>query len=91
MNSQLQAIIDSTIESLEQLETSEDIEYIQAKSEVVKLQKQLLSASVLQKERLSDMIKIELKAAELRLFKLSSNKRELELAFLKKYIREKYE
>lgn len=91
MNNELQLILDNAISQLNQLESNQVDDYNQAKEQVIKLQKQLLSASVLQKENLADKIKVELKAAELKLFELTNVNRELELAFLTKYIKENYE
>lgn len=91
MNNELKAVIERANEELSILETNQSTEYLAAKAKVITLQKQLLSASVLKKVRLEEQIKAELKQAELKLFELSNDNRQLELAYLEQYIKENYE
>ncbi len=91
MNNELKTVIEQASEELSMLETNQSTEYLAAKAKVIKLQKQLLSASVLKKVRLEEQIKAELKQAELKLFELSNDNRQLELAYLEQYIKENYE
>lgn len=91
MNKELEDILKEAEEKLVLIEKKQNLQYLETKEEVVKLQKQLLSASVLGKENLARDIKKNLKQAELKLFSLNEDKRELELAFLHKYIKERYD
>lgn len=61
------------------------------KTKVVKLQKQLLSASILEKPNLEADLQSKLRAAEKTYFELKSDSRLLEITYLQKYIREKYD
>lgn len=91
MNKELEDILKEAETKLSLIEKKQNLQYLETKEEVVKLQKQLLSASVLGKENLARDIKINLKQVELKLFSLNEDKRELELAFLHKYIKEHYD
>ncbi len=91
MNSQLTAIIKDTQQKLAVLEQPQNIEYEQLLVTTQKLQKQLLSVSLLDKPNLEAQIKEQLKIVELKMLASKNSNRDLELGFLKQYIRETYE
>ncbi len=91
MNKELLEIIRNTECKLQELDKPGQTEYDQVLEETKKLQKQLLNASLLEKPNLETKIKNQLKLKENRLAELSSNQTELELGYLKTYIRESYD
>lgn len=91
MNKELELIITDAEAKLKSINSQPKAAASEVEARVVALQKQLLSASVLQKPNLEQSIKIELKQAEIELFALKEDNRELELAFLLQYIKEHYD
>lgn len=91
MNKELQAIVELTEKRLSAIPEQENLELEQANAEMVKLQKELLSASLLSKPKLELQIKQKLKVAEAKYFSLADNSKPIQLAYLKKYIRERYD
>lgn len=84
-------IIAHTIEQLEHLDEHSNQQYIEAKHQVIKLQKQLLSASRIGKQNLEQQIKAELRVAEQKMFEANSELSDLERNYLVTYIKENYE
>lgn len=77
---------------LKQIESeAPNLQYLKAKKEVVRLQKQLLSCSAINKPNLELKIKEQLKLAEYEMFAHHLSNRSFDIAFLKEYIKETYE
>lgn len=91
MNNELSQIIAELESKLVAITQEDKSEYQQVLNNVVELQKELLSASMIGKKNLEQNIKQELQQAELKLFSLKEDKRDLEYAYLYKYIKENYD
>ncbi len=88
VNDELNLILTKTKEQLKTLDSETNNNIC---SEVKDLQKQLLSASVLEKRQLEKKIKNLLKVKEYEMVSQNNVTRELELAYLYEYIKENYE
>lgn len=91
MNKELQAIVELAEKNLVVVSEQENLELKLTKAEMIKQQKELLSASLLDKPNLERQIKQELKLTEAKYFSLADNSKQIQLAYLKKYIRERYD
>ncbi len=91
MTKELSDIIADTKIKLAAIEKVDNTEYLQTLNETKRLQKELLNASILDMPNLQIAIKEQLRVKENELNALSNNQREVELGYLKTYIREHYD
>lgn len=91
MNKELEVIVNNCETQLQGLKRTSNQQLISLSQEVKNLQAELLNASLISKPKLEAAIKEKLHSKEIELYKLTSDKSQLELAYLYEYIREHYE
>lgn len=91
MNSQFETIIQQAEKRLSEIEQPINHQYEQLLVTTQQLQKQLLSVSLLNKPQLEAQIKEQLRIVEVQMLASKNDHRDLELGYLKTYIRETYE